>query len=87
MIKWDSREKIKEWAKFIEMTKVLWEIKQCSLKFRLKGNVKVNFAWFNLDFGVKVIIPKELHCKNWRRKGKKGQKGQVSWILMNMNMT
>ena len=43
------------------MTKVLWEIKQGSLKFGLKVNDKVNFAWFNLEFGVKVIISKELH--------------------------
>ena len=47
------------------MTKVFWGIKQCSLKFGLKGNVEVKITWFNLGFWVKSTIFKELHYQNW----------------------
>ena len=56
------------------MTKVLWEIKQCSLKFGLKSNVEVKFAWFNLEFRVKSTISKELHYQNWVLKVKRSEK-------------
>ena len=57
-----------KWPKFCE------KLSNVALKFGLKGNVEVKFAWFNLEFRVKSTISKELHYQNWVLKVKRSER-------------